>query len=248
MKEGPADCSRTREGEGARHEAFGQLALDAFRDFVAHPGYPCLGAKATLNAESFVLRTYERLAGGADTEKLAQHLLDFVASDLVRTQEYASFIAVFQEPASVDEAEFERLLWAQLRQLDAISERSFPWDASVSPDPADPHFSFSFGGKALYVVGLHRQSAREARRFRWPALVFNPHEQFEKLRGDGKWARMQHSIRERDIALQGFVNPMLNDFGETSEARQYSGRVVDPDWKPEFPHGRGEAGRCPFAH
>ena len=95
-----------------------------------------------------------------------------------------------------------------------------------SSDPADPHFSFSFGGQALYVIGMHAKSSREARRFRWPALVFNPHEQFERLRADGKWKHMQETIRHRDLVLQGTINPMLSDFGEHSEARQYSGRIV----------------------
>lgn len=249
MQESPAGCTRSLEAKGLPEDSFSHLALDGFREFVADHQYPCVGAKAALSAESFVLRTYKQLASAEDTAVLAQDLLDFVSSDLVQTNEYASFIAVFREPAAATEEEFERLLWGQLRQLHEVSQRRrFPWDSTVSPDPGDPHFSFSFGGKALYVVGLHSHSSRIARRFRWPALVFNPHEQFEKLRGDGKWARMQHTIRERDVALQGSVNPMLNDFGEASEARQYSGRVVDPEWKPEFPRPHGAGGGCPFAH
>ena len=31
--------------------------------------------------------------------------------------------------------------------------------------------------------------------------------------------------------LSGSINPMLARHGESSEARQYSGRVVDEDWK-----------------
>jgi hypothetical protein len=31
--------------------------------------------------------------------------------------------------------------------------------------------------------------------------------------------------------LAGSVNPMLARHGETSEARQYSGRVVEADWR-----------------
>ena len=115
----------------------------------------------------------------------------------------------------------------------------------MSADPADPHFSFSFAGEALYVIGMHANSSREARRFPWPALVFNPHEQFERLRADGKWTRMQASIRSRDVALQGTINPMLSDFGQQSEARQYSGRAVEDKWKAPFP---AAAGKCPFHH
>jgi FPC/CPF motif-containing protein YcgG len=143
----------------------------------------------------------------------------------------------------LSESQFENLLWQQLRALHEADSKYFDWDAQVSSNPSDPHFSFSFGGRAFYVIGLHANSSREARRFKWPALVFNPHEQFQRLRADGKWKRMQETIRERDLALQGSINPMLSDFGETSEARQYSGRAVANDWKAPFP-----AGKCPFAH
>jgi FPC/CPF motif-containing protein YcgG len=75
--------------------------------------------------------------------------------------------------------------------------------------------------------------------------VFNPHEQFERLRADGHWKRMQETIRRRDLELQGSINPMLSDFGEQSEARQYSGRAVEDNWRAPF---KAVAGKCPFAH
>ena len=98
------------------------------------------------------------------------------------------------------------------------------WDPGVSDDPADPRFSFSFAGTALFVIGLHPGASRLARRFPWPALVFNPHRQFERLRRQGRFDRLRDRIRARDAAVQGTINPNLADFGEQSEARQYSGR------------------------
>jgi hypothetical protein len=95
---------------------------------------------------------------------------------------------------------------------------------------------------------MHPHSSREARRFGWPAMVFNPHEQFERLRADGKWKRMQQTIRERDVQLQGSINPMLSDFGEATEARQYSGRAVEEDWRAPFEPTTPAAGKCPFHH
>jgi FPC/CPF motif-containing protein YcgG len=161
------------------------------------------------------------------------------------TSEYATFVAIFERPRKLDEMEFENLFWKQLRALHDYDAACFAWDPHVSSDPADPHFSFSFGGQALYVIGLHANSSREARRFPWPALVFNPHEQFERLRADGKWKRLQETIRSRDLELQGTINPMLSDFGEASEARQYSGRAVEDNWQAPFPK---VVGQCPFAH
>jgi uncharacterized protein len=217
----------------------------AFAAFVADPAFPCLGAKAAMNADALELRGYPTLAGVRTSAALFRDLVAFTRSDLVRAQEYASFVAVFSSPDDLDELGFERLLWLQLEQLHRLDDS--PWDPLVSSDPGSPRFSFSLGGQALYVVGLHGGSSRLSRQFPWPALVFNPHAQFEKLRSDGNWKRMQKTIRERDAALQGSVNPMLTDFGEASEARQYAGRAVEANWQPPF-SSAAPAPRCPFSH
>jgi FPC/CPF motif-containing protein YcgG len=65
-------------------------------------------------------------------------------------------------------------------------------------------------------------------------LVFNLHDQFERLRNVGRYERLREAIVQRDVALSGSANPMLARFGEASEARQYSGRAVSDNW------------RCPF--
>jgi len=75
---------------------------------------------------------------------------------------------------------------------------------------------------------------RDSRHPDGPALVFNLHEQFEALRASGKYARLRDVIRERDAALQGTINPMVSDHGNSSEARQYSGRAVESDWVAPF--------------
>jgi uncharacterized protein len=223
-----------------------------FAAFVADPAFPCLGAKAALNAGTYMLSVYDCLASHRSSLELAEDLRRFVGSDMLRRSDYATFIAVFHEPSSSSEEIFEALLWSQLQRLANLEKAGQRWDSAVASDPADPHFAFSFGGQALYVVGMHSGSSRLARRFPWPVLVFNPHAQFERLRHDGKWERMRESIRTRDISLQGSVNPMLTDFGEVSESRQYSGRAVEENWEAPFHASRSEAAekrasRCPFA-
>jgi len=246
-----------------RTNEFAAEAEATFRQFVLRPEFPCLGAKAASNSDSQTLRVFEDLGAANSTNELAVALSDFtrlVGRDSVEPQvatsnpggstesrptEYASFIAIFERPRETSELEFEDLLWRQLRLLHDHHTAGDDWGPAVSADPADPHFSFSFGGQALYVIGMHANSSREARRFPWPTLVFNPHEQFERLRADGKWKRMQETIRQRDLELQGTINPMLSDFGERSEARQYSGRAVEENWRAPFPV---VSGKCPFAH
>jgi FPC/CPF motif-containing protein YcgG len=112
--------------------------------------------------------------------------------------------------------------------------RHFDWADGYSNDPEDAKFAFSFAGWAFFVVGLHPRSSRVARRFAQPALVFNAHRQFDELRTSGHFTRIQALVRERELALQGSLNPNLAEFGARSEARQYSGRAVEDSWKCPF--------------
>jgi FPC/CPF motif-containing protein YcgG len=232
-------------GNSAREGQFAVEAREAFRQYVLRPDFPCVGAKAAFNSGSYILNVYGQLGTSDSTANLCADLSEFTRCEIRHSSEYATFVAVFAGPLEIDEVEFEDLLWQQLRNLHRAEAERFDWDPSVRSDPGDPYFSFSLAGQALYVIGMHANSSREARRFKWPALVFNPHEQFEQLRADGKWKKMQETIRSRDFELQGSVNPMLSDFGEQSEARQYSGRAVEENWRAPF---RPIQSKCPFAH
>ena len=209
-----------------------QIVEIEFRDFVQQPDFPCLGAKSVVRVNRFTLRVYGALGNDTSARALAFDLCRF--SEGAGDVGLSAFVAVFPHSAPKSEIDFERRLWAQLQRLhDADPERS-GWAKGVSSDPDDGHFSFSVGGHAFFVVGLHRLSSRLARRFRWPALVFNPHEQFSRLREQGRFDSLRSAIRARDLALQGTENPNLADFGERSEARQYSGRPTEADWKCPF--------------
>jgi FPC/CPF motif-containing protein YcgG len=204
-----------------------------FGAFVGDVRFPCLAGKGTVRRGDHTLRVYEELGSSRSAAPLALDLADFVRRSPADGAGLSAFVAVFRGPASLDELAFERRLWRQLRHLHAL-DAGGGWDPTASDDPTSPRFSFSFAGRALFVVGMHPASSRLSRRFRWPALVFNPRAQFERLRAEGKFERLRAAVRERDVALQGTLNPNLADFGERSEARQYSGRATEPEW------------RCPF--
>jgi FPC/CPF motif-containing protein YcgG len=229
----------------ATRKSFAIETHERFRELVMRPEFSCLAAKAALNAETYGFAVYDKLGSKEATAGLCRDLCHFVQSGTIMQREYSTFAAVFHSPTNWTEEEFETHLWRQLRQLHRADREHFDWDKNVSRDPRDPRFSFSFAGQAFYVVGMHANSWRQARRFPWPTLVFNPHEQFERLRTNGKWKRLQGAIRGREIVLQGNINPMLSDFGEQSEARQYSGRAVPEEWTPLFPNANG---KCPFRH
>ena len=202
-----------------------------FEAFVNAPDFSCLGARAALHHDAYRFGAYGAMGSDAATASLAHDLAAFAAPHA--DDDFATFVAVFLDSPPTGEAEFEARLWSTLRALHAVDAEA-GWDPAVSDDPADPHFSFSFGGRAFFVVGLHPESSRVARRFGWPALVFNPHAQFQRLRADGRYVRLRETIRARELALQGTLNPNLGDFGEASEARQYSGRAVEPGWECPF--------------
>src|SRR5690606_13013174 len=133
-------------------------------------------------------------------------------------------------PRTLSEEAFERCLWDRLQSLaDKDAWRGQRSDERVSADPSDPHFSLSFGEEAFFVVGLHPNASRPARRFAHPTMVFNLHDQFEHLRAEGRYEKLRSSILDRDVKLSGSLNPMIARHGTISEARQYSGRAVDEE-------------------
>ena len=212
--------------------ALTQLVHDGFRALALSEHFACVGGRAAVRQEAYKFGLYEHMSTTASTSALALDLRAFLADDDLRGKPLTAFVASFVAPVPADEDTFEALLWATLQQLHDCDDH--PWASGRQSDPDDPAFSFSFAGTGFFVVGLHANSSRFSRRFAWTTLVFNPHEQFDRLRSQGRYRRFRDVIRTRDVALQGTVNPMLQDFGERSEARQYSGRAVGDDWKCPF--------------
>ncbi|MDH6170045.1 FPC/CPF motif-containing protein YcgG [Variovorax boronicumulans] len=203
-------------------------------EFIDHKTFPCVGAKSALNKGRIRSSQFGHLGDPAQCPALFDALRVYAAEFPNPGATPVSFIAMFND-TGMDEKEFEEALWEQLQMLHEYDERQgFAWNHDVSQDPAQNDFSFSVGGRAYFVVGMHPRASRLARRSPVPCLVFNFHEQFETLKASGKYQSMQKAIRARDVALQGSINPVLSRFGEASEARQYSGRYVEDAWKCPF--------------
>lgn len=201
------------------------------REMVLRPDYTCLGARSSFRRLLYRFGVYSEIGSSASVRASCHDLYEFAHELSEPNVEFATFIAAFLGPRITSESHFERLLWAQLQQMHDVDAQFFAWDPSVSADPSDPWFSFSIGGQAYYIVGLHPSASRQARRFAYPAVVFNLHTQFAQLRAQGRLELLKHAIRARDIALQGSVNPMLIRCSAGSQARQYSGREVESDWR-----------------
>lgn len=204
----------------------------AFERFVKSEEFPCVGAKAALakgTVEIFDADYIDRTAADLPLYRALAGFADRLDPDAEFVQ---SFVAIFSGPVNLSERDFERALWDRLQGLHNIDiAAGHEWTEESDPDPSSPHFSMSIDGTAFFVVGLCPEASRSARRFEYPALVFNAHEQFERMRERGLYDRMKTVIRTRDAALDGTANPMLADHGSSSEARQYSGRPVGRNWQ-----------------
>lgn len=220
-----------------KHDAQEKLEQMLFAH-VSADSFPCVGAKAALAKGTLAVLACNRIDSAWDDLRIHDGLLKW-AEDYRRDPGlFRSFAVVFEGPDDLSETEFEAALWKRVQSLsDKDVWRNQPYDAGVSADPGNPHFSLSFGGSAFFLVGLHPNASRPARRFDRPTIIFNLHDQFETLRAEGKYEGMREKILVRDEDLAGSRNPMLARHGDSSEARQYSGRAVDTDWRAPFEYG-----------
>ncbi|MFC0103631.1 guanitoxin biosynthesis heme-dependent pre-guanitoxin N-hydroxylase GntA [Sphingopyxis terrae] len=215
---------------------------DRFRQFIGGPAFPCVGAKSALASGRLEIFVARDLTSAWNDLEIHRTLAAWAHAYRRDSDGLRSLAILFEGPADLDEAAFEEALWARVQSLaDKDAWKGLPYDPRVSSDPSNPHFSLSFGGEGFFVVGLHPHASRPARRFECPVLIFNLHDQFERLRLDGRYERMRERILARDIELAGSVNPMLARHGEASEAAQYSGRIVEEGWSPPFEDPRAPA-------
>lgn len=202
--------------------------------WITSESFTCLAAKAALRRDTLQVRSFGVLGDTATTRSLYDELERFVLHQLDDSEDFAALVALFEGPADMDEREFDRVLWQQLDALHRIDRHRYPWAPDCEPDPESPKFGFSLIEHPFFVVGMHPQASRVSRRSGLPALAFNSHRQFARLKAAGTYAGLQSRIRERELRVQNSINPVLADFGDSSEARQYSGQAHANEWKCPF--------------
>lgn len=212
-----------------------QIIQRKLEHFIVEQNHPCLMARSVFEAGRYLFGIYHEIGTQESAFQIHKDLHQFLLqNDESSVRQFSSFIAVFKTEKVLSEEEFEMKLWQQLQFLHEEDAPKHRWDPKVSSDPNNPHFSFSLLGHAFFIIGLHPNSSRFARKFKYQALVFNLHEQFEQLREMKSYDIVSEKIRAKDEELQGSINPMLAHYGEISEARQYSGRKVEDNWKCPF--------------
>ena len=130
-----------------------------FASFVGSASFSCLVGKGVVHQNAHVVKVYPPLGTQAAASALATDLNAFAAAEH-DPMKLRAFVAVFPRFAPRTEHAFEKRLWAQLQHLHEHDDPDVEWDPSVSDDADDPMFSFSFGGHAYFVVGLHAYSSR----------------------------------------------------------------------------------------
>lgn len=206
-----------------------------FRDIIKQADFPCVGAKSALAQGTLSIIHARGIASSCSDSYVHRELVEWSNAFGADPTGLRSLAVIFDEPARLSEREFESALWQRIQSLSDKDHRlGHEVAPCVSANPDDPHFSLSFGGQAYFVVGLHPRASRLARRFSRPAMVFNLHDQFVRLREEGRYERMRETILARDEEFAGSPNPMIARHGEVSEARQYSGRRVGSAWQCPF--------------
>lgn len=207
------------------------LVMEAYKEFISDKDFVCVAAKAALAKQQIQGMVAGHMACPRDDQAILDFLYSFIDTYRASRELYHSAVVIFQPSGINSEEMFDDLLWQRLQSLSSLDAKQHSYDERVAADPASPAFSFSLKQESFFIIGLHPGSSRVSRRFEYPALVFNPHQQFEQLRATEKYGQLKKVVRKRDVTVSGSVNPMLEDFGEASEVYQYSGRRYDQQWQ-----------------
>lgn len=208
--------------------------IEEFRDFVGQGEFPCVAARAAVTKNQVECFVSGHMACPASDQQILKFIYEFVDTYRYSDQCFRSAAIIFKEPTDINESMFDMLLWERLAALKKLDEQRYAHDSRVDSNPASKNYSFSLKEEAFFVVGLNPGSSRRARQFKYPALVFNPHQQFEILRQRNQYTKLQNVVRKRDLAFSGSINPMLSDFGQASEVYQYSGVKHNEEWVCPF--------------
>lgn len=210
------------------HES--EAVIAEFHRFLSDEAYPCVAARAGLDRNQIPCLVVDHIGCPKDDFSILQFIYLFIGQYRQSDREFHSAAVIFKQPESIAEETFDFFLWQRLQALSDMDARQYRYDPRVSDDPMDSDFSFSLAEEAFFIIGLHPGSGRNARRFKYPAIIFNPHVQFEALRKAARYEKMKNIVRRRDRIFSGSINPMLSDFGQVSEVFQYSGRLHKQGW------------------
>jgi uncharacterized protein len=199
-----------------------------FRAMILSAQFPCPGARTTFSRGTYRFGLFDEIGTKETATHLGKSLNRFIQERATWDTMYTAFVSCYKHPLPMNHEQFAQLLWSMLQELHITD--LVEWDPKYSSDPESPDFAFSYGGMSFFIAGMHSGSPRFARRFGWPTLVFNAHEQFDYLRTEGIFEKFRDGVRKKDTILQGHRNPVSTDIGTISEAIQYTGKIENSQW------------------
>lgn len=195
--------------------------------------FPCLGAKQCMHNNLYKFGFYDKMINNDCTRGLCYDFFGFVKGlkDINKYKKnemgYKVFIATFKKYDFDSEAEYHVAFWQQLQMIYDLDKIYHVWDPNYDADVNSKNFAYSFSEMAFFVIGFSPFGKRNSRKCFLPVMVFNPHFQINKLRERGVFNKMKTIVRKRIERYDGCPNYSLADFGEYSEAEQYSGYADD---------------------
>ena len=176
--------------------------IDNFFSFIRSDSSVCVGAKGALAKNNIRVMVAEYFDSSDSDGDILNFAYNFIRDYRKAEDGLHSLVIIFKEPVNIDEAEFEKILWRRLQSLSELDATKFAHDKRVSSDPASPTFSYSLMEEAFFIIALHPASSRMARRFSYPALVFNPHAQFEKMKQKGTYQKLDKTRQAKCLGIQ----------------------------------------------
>ncbi len=193
--------------------------------FINQTNFPCIMAKTVSRIGYLKTLTLQDIESEKNIIQFQKNIYQFIDHYHSCPDTLHSFVLIIENAEYYSFERFEEKFWNFLITINHLDKVLHLHDDRVDADPQSDNFSFSLMEEAFFILALHPRSPRWSRQFSFPAIVFNPHQQFENLRTNGLFIKIRDIIRKKDQLLQGFTNPMLSDFGDKSEVYQYTGRA-----------------------
>lgn len=116
---------------------------------------------------------YPQLSSTSATAGLCRDLARFLHEQKERPSPNATFMAVFASPSRLNKEEFEQKVQEQLQLLQKAAEPFYciPQSEKEKAEKADS--TVTFGGKALKVVSIYRNTSAGQLKFDYPMLAFH---------------------------------------------------------------------------
>jgi uncharacterized protein len=200
-----------------------QFIAEHMVDHIECKCFPCAMGKTAVANNAFNVGVYNTMCESEDIRALYQDIKSWLTAPY--EGDYRTLLVGFSAHMT-DHDDFHNQLFRMLWKLREMEPESRDVPKGVSDDINSPEFAVSLAGKAFFVVGLSPTSPRLSRRTAFAGVAFNLHEQFQKLRADGKMAAVENIVRKRDTLLQGNINPLLAAHGNASAALQYSAKEI----------------------